>query len=431
MSETYRPDDLAFLSDCFAEAENIDQAIQAGITGAHFSHPHLRNLWGILLDLRGSGKHTDESTVYAEASNRGILPSLGGAEGLMAASEGVRNYTSLSAPARRAVLIDLYAKREAYRLLQRALGGLKDGTVSLDEVRGMAEKTAEICMGNQESHASIPEVIDGIIEEATARIEGREDKEPGLTTGLPTFDRYATKIRLNEYIVVGGRSSHGKSSLMMQIAYHNLRRGQRVAIFGVEPTCKMILNQMAAQAAAIDLRQLDRATREQQAEYMANLRWLQRCDNLLVFDKDMTMGAIESRCRLIARSFKPGLTIIDQLNNVVGHGKIYEVLSEHSKALIPVCKALGGALMVGAQLGRDVEKEKRPPVRTDFRDSSSILDDAHRVIFTWRKPDQPIDNQWFDHQVMQMKLRDGPLCSVDVRFHAPTSRFVEESSIRI
>lgn len=422
----YRKEELAFLSDCFAEAENIDTAIQAGITGSHFAHPHQRNLWGLLIDLRGSGKHTDESTVYAEASNRGVLPSLGGIEGLMAATEGVRDYRSLGAPARRAILLSNFAKRQAYDLLQRALGGLKDGTVSLDEVRSMAEKLGEVCTGKANDHRPVDVIAADAIAEAESIIAGIKEDADVITTGIPSFDKYASPIRRHEYGVVAGRSSHGKSSLLLQIAGHNLARGKRVAIFSLETSDKAVVKQIAGQKAGVDLRNLDRELRENQMNYLEHLRHLQATKNLLVFDRDLNISAIESRCRLIAQSFKPHLVIIDYLGLIGGEeGTAYERASKTSKRMIYLQKALGCTLLVGVQLNQGAEKEEREPTRTDARDSGQILEDAHRFLAIWRKPNQPIDNLWFDCCLLQLKLRDGALAKVDVRFHAPSARFVE------
>jgi len=422
----YRKEELAFLSDCFAEAENIDQAIQAGVTSSHFAHTHLRNIWSLLLDLRGSGKHTDESTVYAEASNRGILPSLGGTEGLMAASEGVRNYTSLGAPARRSVLLGNFAKRQAYDLLHRALGGLKDGTVSLDEVRGMAEKVGEVCTGKANDHRPVDVIAADAIAEAESIIAGVKEDADVITTGIPSFDKYASPMRKHEYVVVAGRSSHGKSSLMLQIAGHNLARGKRVAIFSLETSDKSVVKQIAGQKAGVDLRNLDREMRDGQMNYLEHLRHLQSTKNLLVFDRDLTLASIESRCRLIAQSFKPNLVILDYLGLITGvDGTAYERASKLSKAMVPLVKQLGCTLMVGVQLNQGAEKEEREPTRTDARDSGQILEDAHRFLAIWRKPNQAIDNLWFDCELLQLKLRDGGLCKTSVRFHAPSARFVE------
>jgi replicative DNA helicase len=233
-------------------------------------------------------------------------------------------------------------------------------------------------------------------------------------------------MRRHEYVVVAGRSSHGKSSLMLQIAGHNLTRGKRVAIFSLETSDKAVVKQIAGQKAGVDLRNLDREMRDTQMAYIEHLRHLQTTKSLLVFDRDLTISSIESRCRLIAQSFKPDLVIIDYLGLIGGmDGSAYERASKLSKAMIPLQKNLGCTLMVGVQLNQGAEKEEGEPNRTDARDSGQILVDSHRFMAIWRKPNQPIDNLWFESELLQLKLRDGALCKTAVRFHAPSARFVE------
>lgn len=426
MSETYRQEELAYIGDCIAEASNVDAGIQAGITSAHFTHHHLRSLWGLIIGFRGEGKHTDESTLYSEASRRGCLPEIGGVETIIAATANPTGITSVGSSARRALLIDIHAKREAYRLLQRAAGGLKDGTVSLDEVRGMAEKVGEVCAGKANDYRQVDVIAADAIAEAESVIAGVKEDADIITTGIPSFDKHASPIRKHEYVLVAGRSSHGKSSLMLQIAGHNLARGKRVAIFSLETSDKAVVKQIAGQKAGVDLRNLDREPKDKQMGYIEHLRHLQSTKNLLVFDHDLTLSAVESRCRLIAQSFRPHLVVLDYIGLMSGvDGTAYERASKQSKAMIPIQKHLGCTLMVGCQLNQGAEKEEREPTRTDARDSGQLLEDCHRFMAIWRKPNQMIDNLWFDCELLQLKLRDGALAKCALKFHAPSSRFVE------
>jgi len=428
MSDQARQDELAFLSDCFAEASNIDQAVQAGVTTAHFTHQHHRNLWGLLLDLRGAGKHTDEATVYAEASNRGVLPGIGGVEGLVAATSATGGLTTLNAPARRAVLLDLHAKRESYKLLQRAVKSLADGTASLEDVRGLAEQVAERCTLNAQGVRPVSDIAAEAIQEAEEAIAGTKETGKHVLTGIPSFDKYATPIHMHEYVLVAGRSSHGKSSFMLQVAGHNIRRGLKVAVFSLETSDKAVVKQLAAQRAEVNLRELKNALPDHQQRYLEGLRYLESGKQIMVFDRDLSIDAIESRCRLIKQSFKPDLVVLDYIGLVSGtEGTAYERASQASKRMVPLQKALGCTLMVGCQLNQGPEKDAREPGRTDFRDSGQLLEDAHRVIAVWRKPNQALDNQWFDCELLQLKLRDGGLCKVPCRFHAQTTRFVESA----
>ena len=304
---------------------------------------------------------------------------------------------------------------------------MEQPSVDLAEVGKVGEELVHACAGKVVSHRPIGVIAGEAIAEAQAAIEGRKDDRVTIETGLPSFDRGATPIYPHEYFVMAGRSSHGKSSLMLQMAGHNLARNLRVVIFTLETSDKSVVKQIAAQRSGVDLRNIGRAMPEQQKRYLKGLDWLATGKNLLVFDKDLTADAIASRCRMLATTFRPDLVLVDYLGLVGGFdGSAYERASAASKTMIPLQKSLGCALGVGCQLNQGSEKDEREPNRTDFRDSGQILEDCHRAIAVWRKPGFKLDQATFDYDILQLKLRDGPLTKTPCRFHAPTTRFIEE-----
>jgi replicative DNA helicase len=92
-------------------------------------------------------------------------------------------------------------------------------------------------------------------------------------------------------------------------------------------------------------------------------------------------------------------------------------------------------MIVGAQLNRGNEKEDRRPGRTDFRDAGGLEEDAHRIIALHRPMRdfngnmQDLDQDTFDYELLQLKLRDGPITGAKCKFHAPTTRFYEEGAL--
>jgi replicative DNA helicase len=241
-------------------------------------------------------------------------------------------------------------------------------------------------------------------------------------------------MEAHEYVVVGARTSIGKSSFMSQIASHNLNRGLRVAYFTLETSAGAVVKQIAGQRSKVNLRQINQEMSDRQQEYFKALKRLGE-QHLRVFDKDMTVGQIESRCRLLAASWKPQLVIIDYLGLIRGtDGSAYERMGQLSKAMIPLRKTLGCVLMVAAQLNRSNEREDRAPTRSDFRDAGSIEEDAHRVIALHRPSKshtgnvQELGQSTYDYELLQLKLRDGPLAYSRIKYFAPHTWFYEEQA---
>jgi replicative DNA helicase len=63
-------------------------------------------------------------------------------------------------------------------------------------------------------------------------------KDDLILTGIESFDSKAGGIQSHEYVVLGARTSIGKSSFINQIAGHNIKRGKKVAIFTLETSSK-------------------------------------------------------------------------------------------------------------------------------------------------------------------------------------------------
>jgi replicative DNA helicase len=412
----------------YTDGAVIDRATQAGVTAGHFLKPEHYHQWQFLCELRLRGLGTDGGTVIQEAIAAGRIDAMGGVPHVFQCSE-IGNASPGGAGPCIERILDVHAKRQAYKLLLGAVEHLTDGGGELSTVRETVERVAGICAGNGSVSRGIPEIADEAIKDAEEQIKGEKASRTLIYTGLPTFDRYATPMEAHEYCVVGARTSHGKSSFLLQVAGHNLAQGKRVAIFSLETSDKAVLKQIVGQRAQVNIRQFHAELPAKQQDYLEKLRFAKATKDLLIFDKDLSLSAIEARCRLLATSFKPNLVIVDYLGLVGIEGSSsYERMSKVSKSMIALKKAIGCTLMVGAQLNRGPEKEEREPGRSDFRDAGGIEEDAHRIIALWRKPGQPLDCDYYDSALLQLKCRDGGLTKVECSFHGPTTRFLEQTN---
>jgi replicative DNA helicase len=306
---------------------------------------------------------------------------------------------------------------------------------------GKPEEVAKAVEGLQgllkptESEApSLEQLIGEVKLWAEQEIAGTRDNKDVITTGLPSFDNLAQPIEAHEYVVVGARTSIGKSSFMSQIASHNLNRGLRVAYFTLETSANAVIKQIAGQRARVNLRALNHEFADKQGDYFKELKRLSG-QQLRVFDKDMSITQIENRCRLLAASWKPQLVVLDYMGLIRGtDGSAYERMGQLSKAMIPLRKTLGCALIVAAQLNRGNEREDRAPSRTDFRDAGSIEEDAHRIIALHRPSKshsgspQELGQSTYDYELLQLKLRDGPLAFSRIKYFANHTWFYEETN---
>lgn len=414
-----------FIGACLADPTLIDDAISKGLSYAAFDDPIYRSLWQALVALRSKGQLTDTSSVYMAMGKECPATELFEAEKCCSSSiTGKQALKKLIWEGQLAVLKP--ALQDAIACISRG-GKAEEVAKAVEGLQGLLKPT--------ESEApSLEMLIMEVKLWAEQAISGERDNKDVVTTGLPSFDNLAQPIEAHEYVVVGARTSIGKSSFMSQIASHNLNRGLRVAYFTLETSANAVIKQIAGQRARVNLRALNHEFADKQGDYFKELKRLSG-QQLRVFDKDMSITQIENRCRLLAASWKPQLVILDYLGLIRGtDGSAYERMGQLSKAMIPLKKTLGCALIVAAQLNRGNEREDRAPSRTDFRDAGSIEEDAHRIIALHRPSKshsgspQELGQSNYDYEVLQLKLRDGPLAFSRIKYYANHTWFYEETN---
>jgi len=423
-----------FLGICLHDPKWIDMAVDRQLNENAIHDLTRRELWKQMLRLRVEGKPVSIESLVIHSpwspKNKQIM-----VVELMACDRSISN-----AELHGKYIIDKLIWRAKAEKVIPTLLGIKDkieGGADQSEIVKDIEDLPSMVEDHSSKGRNIKEICDEAEEWAKRKIAGTESNVVEVTTGLPTFDRYATHIQPYEYTVVCARTSHGKTSFMEGMAGHNLRRGLRVAYFTIESSDRSVIQQIAAQYANVNLRFMRGEVYERQKAYFDALKELHE-KPFLVFDKDVKFDQIQAKCRMLVSSFQPDVVFLDYLNIIgIGVNDSYEQMSALSAQMIPLKKMLGCALVVGAQLNRGSEKEGRRPERTDLRDSGSLEEDAHRIIALYRPKknrqgmEQTLGQALYEYEVIQLKCRDGPLASCDIMFDAPHTKFYEAAKSEV
>lgn len=404
----------------------VDLALSAGVGTGHFTSATRQSIWQTIVKLSLTDSPADESGVILAM---GVGPHC---EEIFACSQ----LSPTTAHAKKSIenVCWEYQKNRLKPALNDVVARIDDGADKQDIQQAMAS-LPEISDTLQQNHRPIAEIVREAKEWAQNEIDDKPDNRRLITTGLPSFDKFCMPMQPHEYVLLGARTSTGKSSFLSQIAGHNLNRGMKVAYFTLETADVPVAKQIAGQRAKVNLRKFRGELRDRQDRFMKELDTLSK-QPLMVFDKDLSPEQITSRCRMLASSFQPDLTIIDYIGIMnSGEKAAYERMTQLSKMMIPLKKMLPGVLLVAAQLSRGSEREDREPNRTDFRDSGSLEEDAHRIMALHRPSkdfggvEQGFGRTVYDYKILQLKLRDGPTEAVKCKFNAPHTTFFEESNL--
>jgi replicative DNA helicase len=411
-----------YLGSCILEPTLIDEGVQDGIKTDHFTNPDRVVIWRSILSLHMAGKAIDANALYLDLGKSFPMEELSACE--KAAPTQANGKKALKR------IIEQQNISQLRPALNHILSQIDDAAPYKD-IEALLEAVPALLRDNATLEHTLTEIVQDATNWALEQLSGKIDLSKLVITGLPHFDNAITPIQSHEYVVLGARTSTGKTSFMTQVAGVNVERGLKVAYFTIETSARSIVLQMAAQRTGVNLRQVGQEMPNKQKKFTDEIARIGK-QSLVIFERDLSLDAIESRCRLLAASFKPDLVLIDYMGliTIKGDGS-YERMSKLSKAMIPIRKSLGCALIVAAQLNRGNEKDDRPPTRTDFRDTGSIEEDAHRILCLHRPSkddngmEQGFDKSIYQQEIYQLKLRDGPLCQGRVNFIATHTKFEE------
>ena len=308
---------------------------------------------------------------------------------------------------------------------------------TIDRLASWAVKTG---MAAAQGERVIKEVLMGLVHQFNQERKGIFDDI--IPTGLTDYDRRFRGLVLQELCILAGRPSTGKTASALQVALNVLRAGTPVGIVSLEMTAESLLRRMAGAAAGLEMQSVQYFTDNQMVKLTAAMMRIKEMPLSIHDQAGLTVRQIQSIVRGWVQKNKVKVVIIDYLQLVVGSSKrgkddrTLEV-AEISLALKQLAKELNVAMLVLAQLNRDVERRGGRPRLSDLKESGAIEQDADQVIFLWygkeedeetkenlmKQIDQPKKNRPVITFTVAKK-RNGATGDVSMIFEKDTQRFL-------
>jgi replicative DNA helicase len=306
---------------------------------------------------------------------------------------------------------------------------------AVPELLDLAE-TKVFAIGEQTGGEGGPENIKSILVRAVEKIDAlyhNGDSITGLATGLTDLDEMTSGLQPSDLVIVAGRPSMGKTTLVMNMAEHAaIKSGKPVLAFSMEMPSDSLAMRMMSSLGRIDQHKIrtgklddDDWPRVTSAVHMLSEAPLFIDDTPALSPSDM-----RARARRLAKEHGAlGLIVVDylQLMQVPGYGAENRTaeISEISRSLKSLAKELQVPVIALSQLNRSLEQraDKRP-VMSDLRESGAIEQDADLICFIYR--DEVYNEDSPDKgtaEIIIAKQRNGPIGKVRVAFIGKFTRF--------
>lgn len=435
----------------------------------HFTHPAHALIYETCQRMIERNQIANPVTVKPYVENDEALSDLGGARYLATLMSSVVTIINAADYAR--MIHDFYLRRQLIGLGTDMVNEAHDNDVEIsasDLIEGGEQRLYDLATHGQYEGGLTPfktAVTDAIVmAEAAHRREGRL---AGITTGLTDLDRKLGGLHASDLLILAGRPSMGKTALATNIAFNAARycadeadeefKGKAVAFFSLEMSSEQLATRILAEQVEVSSHRI--RTGELSGEDF---------DRLLVKSQELhtiplhiddtpalTVSAMRTRCRRLARTEGLALVVVDYLQ-LMSPGKVTQAdsrvqeVSAITRGLKALAKELNVPVIALSQLSRAVEqREDKRPQLADLRESGSIEQDADVVMFVFREqyyleraePSQRADEtpekygerhqKWLERcdkahnvaEVIVAKQRHGPIGTVRLYFDGNYTRF--------
>ena len=383
----------AVLGACMIEKDAVIIAI--GILKPNHFYVSAHGLvFSAIVRLFSRNEPVDILTVTEDLKKHGSLESVGGAYAVVQLTVNIASGVHVEYHAR--IVKQKWVQRERIRIASEQLKDAYEETSDAleglgDSVTQFSDLLTEVASGALKSFSdTVTETFKQISEAAS-----KSDDEKyviGLTTGIRVLDHKTLGYNAPNLVLLAGRNSDGKTSLMLHSVLANAKRNVPVGIFSLEMSQEEIIQKLAGIETGIEVERI-RSGRVSAKEWEQLGSAQEVLQGLPVYISDK--GAIElTELSAIAKGWKAkyGVKIIFidylQLMEIQDKKITHEQkVSKISRGLKALAKELKTPVVAVAALSRNLETrsgwDKRPR-DSDLREGGSLEYDADMIVFVFR-----------------------------------------------
>lgn len=220
----------------------------------------------------------------------------------------------------------------------------------------------------------------------------------GIPSGFPGLDAIMNGWQRKNLAIIGARTSHGKTSFVLQTAGAMSLDGLSGFIFSLEMSAEQCVKRMMAQQAFVSGSRLSRRELSEQEWKLIGIA-VKKISGMNLWIDDRSRLSVEEMASAIFREHARhplDFVIVDYIQLISGHfgEKRYLAIGEALTTLRDVAKQLNFALIVASQANPPQYGEKqRPPKLSDLRDSKEICNRAQQVILLYLPKPSSVESE--------------------------------------
>lgn len=397
-----------------------------------------RRLFRAMQRLFERGDAIDPVTLGEELRGRGELESVGGMGYLAELMEAVPTAANIEYHCR--ILKERALLR---RLIETSTETIREafdsGSDQVEELIDRAEQRIfELShAGQRRGFIWIKEILWPTFEHIE-KLQQAEGAITGVPSGFPDLDNLTAGFQRADLIVVAGRPSMGKTSLVLNVIQHNaIEEGTPVALFTLEMSKEAIVQRLLCSEGRVNSSNLRKGklTEQEYTQLATSAGHLNTAPIWIDDSPAITALELRAKARRLKAEVDLGLVVVDYMQLMQGPARAenrVQEISAISRALKAVAKELDVPVIALSQLSRAPEArsgQQRRPQLSDLRESGAIEQDADLVLFLYRpevyfgREDEAGESLEGKAELIVGKQRNGPTGTVNLFFRKEYTRF--------
>ena len=411
----------------------IDDVLQYVSKDSFYKTAH-QELFQTIVELYDKNQAVDLVLLKAELERRGSLEKVGGLGYLMETLEVVPSIANAEYYAN--LIRDNAIKRD---LIEAAVKIQKDVFENRGEVSALLDKAERRIFDIAEKkYADKTLHIEDLISAAFKRLENMNDRKgrlTGLGTGLYDLDDLTCGFQPSQLIVVAGRPSMGKSSLVLNIMQHvGVVEKLPVVLFSLEMDARQIAQNMLCSYARLNTHYVRKGgiPNEDWGKLTLAAEILSPTKMFIDDAPGLSIMALRAKARRMKAQHDIKLLAVDylQLMDSPSAENRQQEISNISRGLKSLAMELDIPIIAVSQLNRSVEmREEKKPRMSDLRESGSIEQDADLVLLLHRDGYYNAEKNPKDADLIIAKQRNGPIGTVKLTFLNECMRFESAATL--
>ncbi len=283
-------------------------------------------------------------------------------------------------------LRELHSKRKLYELGHYLVNNSVASTDLADISERIKDVTDNLFVKDENSRSTIMDAINGVYDIVNRNLSGSTELT-GSPTGFTLYDKRSGGLQKSDLVIVGGESSHGKTSLALSIVLYSALYGEKIAVYSLEMKKEQLAARLMAMSSGISSGKLLYSPLasyqfEQLDKSISGL-----CNSTILFDDRSTsnLEMIINSIRTMKAKYDVDGVVIDYLQILSINQRelnTEEQLANASRRLKNLAKDLNIWIMALSQLNRD--QNNPVPNMNRVRGSGQIFEAADVVMFVYQ-----------------------------------------------